>query len=343
MVAECLYRRAATGIYYAWVKRGGKKFKRSLKTTDRKIADRKLRDFRNSVGRLSESASASRITFRTLAAQWLKTLGHLKPSSLARRETSVGQLNGIIGESTIQQITATKCDEWAARRGQKLKASTYNNERDTLRAVMDYAVREGLLLVNPAKDLSRRKQPRVSIRIPSHAEFATLIQTLRQDPRSCEAAALVQLLAFSGMRLGEGCEMRWRDINFDAGRFTVTGGESGTKNHETREVPLFPVLRIFLERLREERQPEPQDLVVRIKNAKRSMEYACRKAELEDFTHHTMRHYFASNAIEKGVDFKTIAAWLGHKDGGLLAARTYGHLRDPHSYEMAKLMTFAAP
>ena len=52
-----------------------------------------------------------------------------------------------------------------------------------------------------------------------------------------------------------------------------------------------------------------------------------------------MRHYFVSNAIEAGVDFKTIAAWVGHKDGGLLVAKTYGHLRDTHSFEMAKRTT----
>jgi len=47
-----------------------------------------------------------------------------------------------------------------------------------------------------------------------------------------------------------------------------------------------------------------------------------------------MRHYFVSNAIEKNIDFETIAAWVGHKDGGLLVAKTYGHLRDTHSVEM---------
>ena len=52
-----------------------------------------------------------------------------------------------------------------------------------------------------------------------------------------------------------------------------------------------------------------------------------------------MRHYFCSNAIEAGIDFKVIAGWLGHKDGGILVAKTYGHLRDTHSFEMAKRMT----
>ena len=54
-----------------------------------------------------------------------------------------------------------------------------------------------------------------------------------------------------------------------------------------------------------------------------------------------MRHFFCSNAIEAGIDFKVIAEWLGHKDGGILVARTYGHLRAEHSTAMAKRMTFS--
>ena len=50
----------------------------------------------------------------------------------------------------------------------------------------------------------------------------------------------------------------------------------------------------------------------------------------------------ASNAIELGIDFKVIAAWLGHVDGGVLVARTYGHLRQEHSDLMALKMTFGA-
>jgi site-specific recombinase XerD len=53
-----------------------------------------------------------------------------------------------------------------------------------------------------------------------------------------------------------------------------------------------------------------------------------------------LRHFFCSNAIEAGVDFKAIAGWLGHKDGGVLAAKTYGHLRNEHSAAMAQRMTF---
>ena len=43
LVAECLYRNDASGIYYALIKRGGKQIRRSLKTSDRKLAERKLK------------------------------------------------------------------------------------------------------------------------------------------------------------------------------------------------------------------------------------------------------------------------------------------------------------
>ena len=122
----------------------------------------------------------------------------------------------------------------------------------------------------------------------------------------------------------------------------VTGGEQGTKNGEARSVPLFPALRALLEKLRGDCQPVSGDRVISIATAKRALATACRKSGLPDFGHHAMRHYFVSNAIEAGVDFKTIAAWVGHKDGGVLVAKTYGHLRDVHSSEMAKRMTFAA-
>ena len=48
---------------------------------------------------------------------------------------------------------------------------------------------------------------------------------------------------------------------------------------------------------------------------------------------------FANDPSLSDAEIKTIAAWVGHKDGGLLVAKTYGHLRDTHSHEMAKRMT----
>jgi site-specific recombinase XerD len=50
---------------------------------------------------------------------------------------------------------------------------------------------------------------------------------------------------------------------------------------------------------------------------------------------------FATKCIEAGVDIPTVSRWLGHKDGGALAMKVYGHLRDQHSQSMAATVSFA--
>lgn len=343
-VAECLYRRRSSGVYYALVKRAGKQYRRSLKTTDRKLAERSLSEFRQKVGRLDHTKTRNNLTFAEVAKHWLSTvIPQLKASSARRRETSVSQLAPYFGSIPVRNVTTGTCENWAAKRGAGISASTYNNERDTIIAVLNFAKREGLLIDNPAHVLRRRKMGKASIVIPSKDEFQKLVAKLRsQDDRSHQAANLVEFLGYSGMRLAEATSVLWGDVDFENSRYVVTGGELKTKNHEARSVPLFPALRQFLERLRAEYQRAASDRIIGIDNAKTAMRSACTSAELPQFTHHCMRHYFVSNAIEAGIDFKTIAAWVGHKDGGLLVAKTYGHMRDTHSHEMAKRMTFAA-
>lgn len=52
-VGENLYRLESTSGYYALLKRGDKQFRRSLKTKDRKLADRRLAALREEIGNLS--------------------------------------------------------------------------------------------------------------------------------------------------------------------------------------------------------------------------------------------------------------------------------------------------
>ncbi|MGA2659147.1 MAG: hypothetical protein ABSH34_16715 [Verrucomicrobiota bacterium] len=41
-----------------------------------------------------------------------------------------------------------------------------------------------------------------------------------------------------------------------------------------------------------------------------------------------MRHLFATRGIESGEDVPTVSRWLGHGDGGALAMKVHGHVRD---------------
>ena len=61
----------------------------------------------------------------------------------------------------------------------------------------------------------------------------------------------------------------------------------------------------------------------------------CRQLHVKPMTHHSLRHWFATKAVESGVDFQTLASWLGHADATMVI-QDYSHLRDEHSQAEAK-------
>jgi integrase len=133
-------------------------------------------------------------------------------------------------------------------------------------------------------------------------------------------------------------------VDFDAGEIVMRGDEkTGTKNWELRRVPLIPDARALFERMRSERSHEPLEAkVFNVGECQKSLERAAKKVGTDRITHHDLRHLFATRCIESGVDIPTVSRWLGHKDGGALAMKTYGHLRREHSIAQAQRVTFAA-
>ncbi len=105
---------------------------------------------------------------------------------------------------------------------------------------------------------------------------------------------------------------------------------------------MIPDMRRLLEKLKNERpNVRPNNLVMRVMECEKSITSACKKLGIARFTHHDLRHLFATRCIEAGVDIPTVSRWLGHKDGGALAMRVYGHLRDEHSTTMAQKVIFS--
>jgi integrase len=117
--------------------------------------------------------------------------------------------------------------------------------------------------------------------------------------------------------------------------------ETGTKNWTVRHVPMIPEMRQLLLDLRETRAEEPATArVMQVRECQGAITSACKRLGIPRFTHHDLRHLFATRCIESGVDIPTVSRWLGHKDGGALAMKVYGHLRDQHSVNMAQKVLF---
>jgi integrase len=343
-VGECLYR-SDCGSYFAVVKHQGKQHRHCLQTKDRDVARKKLAEFRQQLQQKAPAADPAAPTFEQLAWQWLEaTRVFLKPSSAERRRWLINALVPYF-PLTARNITKVDVEQWASIRSKRVKAATFNKEADGLRQIFQFAIEHGVMLENPAVGLRRRRIVVGEKLTPTGQQFRAIVRELRGNQvRDTSASAdLVELLGYSGARLGEALAVRWRDIQWKRGTLTLTGGEHGTKNYQRRIIPLFkPLERLLREMAARTKEARFDDKIIRIHSAKVALANACQRLGLPSFQHHAFRHFFASNAVEQGIDFRTIAGWLGHRDGGALLARTYSHLRAEHSAEMAKRMVFDA-
>jgi len=347
-VGECLWRHQSLK-YYAIVRVGGKQIKRSLKTKDLGLAKRKLRKFREKVERVGGLGKSMR--FGELADLWLASVkARQAPNTYRTTKGIVGELKRHFDVKEAGSITVRDVDEWKSKRtsvltrhGRTISPRRYNYELETLRQISRYGIEViHCMMDDPTLGQKRQKHTPTKRLAPTKVEFQAIVEALRAEPKAHVpggASDLVELLAYTGVRVGSVPFMTWDCIDWSRKQMKLFN----TKLRRWYHLPLFPALKDFLKTLR---QRTPNALatsrLIAINDAKKALGHACERAGTPRYTHHCLRHFLATNAVEEGVDFKVIAGWLDHSDGGFLVAKTYGHLRAEHSAEMAKRMVFKA-
>lgn len=347
--------RHKSGRYYARAFAGGKEVWQSLKTSHYSVAEAKLAKFleehRERVSNGNGEVSA-KMTFGEalkIHQQDLADDGTIKPTTrhywnqifVALLKSWTG-----LGEREIRRVTKTDCKDWSRAFRKVASPTRYNNTLAGLRHVFEVAKEAGIIYRNPAEKLERVKLGPKQLTLPSGDQFLQLVDAVEHAGAWCsrDCADFLRGLAFSGCRKSEAGQITWRDVDFDAGEIVVRGDpETATKNWTVRRVPLIPDARALLERMRSDRPGESLDTkVFRVSECQKALDRACKKVGIDRITHHDLRHLFATRCIESGVDIPTVSRWLGHKDGGALAMKTYGHLRREHSIAQAQRVTFAA-
>jgi integrase len=88
--------------------------------------------------------------------------------------------------------------------------------------------------------------------------------------------------------------------------------------------------------------PSPQrgNKDIHTKTFRESLKLTRTHAKLPHIAFHDLRHQFISYCVMAGVDFMTIASWVGHQDGGVLIGKVYGHLANEHKKAMASKLSF---
>lgn len=259
------------------------------------------------------------------------------------------------GTLKIKKITPAQCKEWTDKlRVAYAGPTTFNKSLACLMEILEIGIEKGARFDNPArpktkeerKKLRKPEEPK-KLRLPEPDQFCQFIAAIESSGSgwSKPCADLVRFLAFTGLRIDEARFVTWANVNFIKGWITVRGNpDTGLKHRQTgasRDVPLIPDARSLLTRLRSERSDEADSApVMQVAECQRAMDRAAQVVGMARITHHDLRHLFATRCIESGVDIPTVSRWLGHKDGGALAMRVYGHLRDQHSQEMASKVKF---
>ncbi|MEM9479621.1 MAG: site-specific integrase [Verrucomicrobiota bacterium] len=350
---EHLYRRKS-GIYYV---RLGRNAWRSLKTKTIAVAlherDRILKADRS---RLELSPEQRKVTDCSMAEMLIRRKRQIAEDITLKDSTKqywndihaclLNSWPGLL-KRDVRKISVEECQSWAAKYAETSSPSHFNNTVIALKRLFEIAIDLGLRYANPAGKI--KKKPRVdkdlTLQLPSNEQFKQFVAEIRRSPsRWAEACGdLVEFLAYSGLRIGEAKWVTWQHCNFEKSRMLVTGNpESATKNRKQRWVPMIPALKALLLKIREQRKPQATDPVMLVTSATKAMSRAAKIVGMSRITHHDLRHLYATICIEAGTDIPTVARWLGHLDGGILAMKTYGHLRDEHSVAMAERILFSA-
>jgi integrase len=338
-VGECLYRYSRNGVYYARIKRGGKESKRSLRTNDRALAQRRLRDLREDEQHIDPSRG--NLTLAQLCDRWLATKKNAKPKTLTTKTYIAKQIKARWPGGVAQRmrdIAPSQAELFLAQF--EFGAASQNAFVTALRELFDFAVRDNCIAKSPCGHLKFRKREKPIRPTPTYEQFKAIIADVRAQTFNADAqdsADFLEFLGLAGLGQAEASSLTVADIDFDAGRFI-------TFRHKTSTgfaVPIFRQLRPLLEKLCEGKTNGHR--VFKVRDAKKALAGACRRLALPAFSQRALRRMFITRAIEKGVDVKVIAEWQGHKDGGKLILDTYSHVNPVHSQRMAELMSDEEP
>jgi integrase len=231
-----------------------------------------------------------------------------------------------------------------------MAASTVRQIHSIISGTLSAATRWDWISSNPARIAQRPKSKAPEPNPPSAGEAARLLDAAFEMDE--DWGTLVWLVMTTGIRRGEVCALRWRDVDLDAEIVEIRrnyvlhrgiGAEKDTKTHQMRRIALDSETICLLREQRDRVAARLDQLGARIdgqtfvfggtKSPDHSVPYSPHAvssryrdmaARLGIRTHiHALRHYSATELLTAGVDLRTVAGRLGHGGGGSTTLKVY--------------------
>jgi integrase len=310
----------------------GQQIRRSTGTADRRLAEKILGKVGTQIveGRFFETREETIRTFEELMARYLTE--HAARQSQPRHYRGYTKsLTAFFGGRTLAEITPKLIVEYKNRRyAVGLKPASINRELASLKKAFNLAVREWeWCRENPVSRVSMERENNQRDRWLSVEEETRLLQACAPWLHD-----LVTFALHTGMRMGEILELRWRGVDFT--RRTVMVVRS--KNGERRTIPVNEtVLHVMKQKAKGRhlslitQADVSGDLVFLSRTGtalesghlRRAFRLALKKARIEDFHFHDLRHTFATRLVQAGVDLYKVQRLLGHKSP--IMTQRYAH------------------
>lgn len=294
-------------------------------------------------------------TFSQLAEKYRPFIANQKGAKA--KGSLISLLVAEFGAIKLSNITLAAIETWQARRLSEerppvkkggaprppVKAATVNRSLACLKHMFTKALDWEMVSEDVVKRIKKVKlipENNRRLRYLSIEESATLLNACDKHLKPIVAFALN-----TGCRRGEILGLTWERVDLKHGFILLDDTKSGKR----REIPINATVRAVLQGIIR-RLDSPfvfvnpatkEDGTLRNKgrysDVKRSFATACRKAKLQDFHFHDLRHTFASQLVMNGVDITTVSKLLGHAT--LTMTLRYAHLAPDHLKSAVDVLT----
>lgn len=224
----------------------------------------------------------------------------------------------------------------------KLKEGGYSNRSLNLvvQALKAYFRFEGL-----EEEAAKLKSPKVPKSLPKSLRKEEIKRLVSAIPPIKKRDRLIVLLLYtSGLRVGELCNLKISDIDFERSLIVVRGGKGARDRVVPIPKPIIGYIKAYLDSRKDgseylfvEERREKKDRI-----STKTVWYILKKYGRRagvNVTPHVLRHSFATHMLESGVDIRAIQEILGHSN--LSTTQIYTKVTVEHlkkAQEKAKLV-----
>ncbi|MEO5348331.1 MAG: site-specific integrase [Magnetococcus sp. YQC-3] len=325
------YRRTDSLVWWAsYTDASGKRVRRTTGTTDRKEAVALEAKWKLGAFQEKQWDKEPERTFEELMLAYLKATQGTKRSAWLDK-IHAAHLYRVFSGRDLTTLGAKDTRAYINyRQDQGISPATINRELTLLSSAINFARRElEWEIPNPVTGRKLR-EPEGRTRWITQDEAQRLIETAEKEPQSPHLPDFIRLALNTGCRSGELLRMEWNRVDFHARLIYLEAQH--TKSKKRRSVPLnqaaYQVM-VNRAKFRSENCPSSPWVFVhetgqRLQSVRTAFETACRKAGIENFHIHDLRHTCAAWLVTSGVALPEVRDLLGHST--IRMTERYAHL-----------------